>query len=306
MLLRLTCRRLCTAPVPAIGRTSVPRLATPLVRDVVGYDELGSLLAQQPDAEQVSSVLARMERHKQTDLAWRFYQQLHKAGSPLDAELYQRFLRLVGDVGSQTLAKRALHIEADMRAAGQFRADDPQLASTLMRVMAAAGDFPRAEACFAEQEASAAASGMPLPKGVLVDFLAACARAGEAARARQVYAEHVGAEGALRLPKAFGAVVRACARGGDLDGARRLYDEGVAAGVRPDHVLLNALLAGCVHERDLPQALQLYREARGRGVRPDAHTVRRARCCTHELHTGGTHRVRVPPLLRRLSFRRAP
>ena len=245
--------------MPALSRLdSVAPSHPSRLRASVRFEEVASLIDSQPESEDVSAVLSRLERHKQTDLAWRFYEQLRKAETPLDVALYTRFLRLVGNVGQQSLAKRALHIEADMRAAGEFDADDPRLVCALIRATAAAGDFPRAAACFAEQEALAAARGAPLSKYILVDFLAACARAGEAERARQLYEEHVGAAGAARLPHALGAVVNACARGGDLEAALRLYREGVAAGAAPSRMLLNALLVGCVLERDMPRALALY------------------------------------------------
>ena len=252
-MLRAMARRHLCAAVRGCATTTMPALTRPnsvapshpsMARASVRFEEVASLIESQPEPEDVSAVLSRLERHKQTDLAWRFYEQLRKAETPLDAGLYTRFLRLVGNVGQQSLAKRALHIEADMRAAGEFDADDPRLACALIRVTAAAGDFPRAAACFAAQEALAAAQGAPLSKNMLVDFLAACARAGEAERARQLYEEHVGAAGAALLPKALAAAVNACARGGDLEAALSLYRDGVAAGAPPSRMLLNALLVG--------------------------------------------------------------
>ena len=192
-----TVRGCATTTMPALSRVNSVAPSHPSrVRASVRFEEVASLIASQPEPEDVSAVLSRLERHKQTDLAWRFYEQLRKAETPLDGALYTRFLRLVGNVGQQSLAKRALHIEADMRAAGEFDPDDLRLACALIRATAAAGDFPRAAACFAEQEALAAARGAPLSKYILVDFLGACARAGEAERARQLYEEHVGAAGA--------------------------------------------------------------------------------------------------------------
>ena len=270
-----TVRGCATTTMPALSRlNSVAPSHPSRSRTSVRFEEVASLIAKQPEPEDVSAVLLRLERHKQTDLAWRFYEQLRKTNTPLDVALYTRFLRLVGNVGRQSLAKRALHIEADMRAAGKFASDDPRLACALIRMTAAAGDFPRAAACFAEQEALAAARGAPLRNYILVDFLAACARAGEAERARRLYEERVGAAGAARLPHALGAVVNACVRGGDLEAALRLYREGVAAGAAPSRMLLNALLVGCVLEHDMPHALALYAEAREGGVRPDAYTLK--------------------------------
>ena len=106
--------------MPALTRpNSVAPSHPSMARASVRFEEVAALIESQPEPEDVSAVLSRLERHKQTDLAWRFYEQLRKAETPLDAGLYTRFLRLVGNVGQQSLAKRALHIEADMRAAGE-------------------------------------------------------------------------------------------------------------------------------------------------------------------------------------------
>ena len=256
-------------------------------REPLLHDEVVALLrpalegAPQPPggkAAELASALERLERHRQSDLAWRLYEQLRLRGTQLDAASYAGFVRAVGNVSEPRMAERALQIEADMRTEGKHDPNDPSLASALMRAAAAAGDFGRAEASFAEQRSAAEASGSPVARATLVDFLAACARAGEARRAVEVYEEHVGAEGAPRLPKALGAAVNACARGGDLEGALRIYREGVAAGVRPNTVLLNALLVGFARQEppDATRALELYRDMCGPlyGVVPDAATVK--------------------------------
>ena len=117
-MLRAMARRHICAAVRGCATSTMPALTRPnsvapshpsMARASVRFEEVASLIESQPEPEDVSAVLSRLERHKQTDLAWRFYEQLRKAETPLDAGLYTRFLRLVGNVGQQSLAKRALH-----------------------------------------------------------------------------------------------------------------------------------------------------------------------------------------------------
>ena len=82
-----------------------------------------------------------------------------------------------------------------------------------------------------------------------------------------MYDEYVGARGSPALPKALGAVLNACARAGDLSTALRVFREGVAAGVRSNAVLLNALLLGCARHGETMATLQgLLQQMQQEGV----------------------------------------
>jgi len=72
-----------------------------------------------PDVE-LMKCLHRLAVNKQSDLAWRLYTNLATAKVSLDKTGYTGFVKAVGSIGKEGLAKRAKQIEEDLRTAGAY------------------------------------------------------------------------------------------------------------------------------------------------------------------------------------------
>ena len=199
--------------------------------------------AAAPPPESLRPLLSRLAAHKQSDTAWRLYDELLARGASLDAAAYVGFIRAVGSAKSAGLARRALKIEADMAAAGLRDEADAKQLEAVVRASANAGDLARAEAAYAK-----------LRRPVAPALTVALIRASAGARALELYREldaALMAKGAaaaalwdpsgslswerwrgLRRAEGLEAAMAACAKAGELSRWRSSRRRGARRGCR--------------------------------------------------------------------------
>ena len=218
-------------------------------------------------------LLARLRHHKQPDLAWKVYTRLRDAGA-LSAADYNEFLYVLSFSPSFNHAARVRLLEEDMRIAGVLDEADAYQVSSIIRARARDNDLAGATAAFDALQNAAKIRNRPLPHWVVVSYLGACARVGDATRALELhgtyFAAHLGPPASdhpdrtalyERARLSLAHVMSALARSGEGARAERLLDEALARGMTllPNHV--NALLLACVRASDSDEALRVF-EAR--------------------------------------------
>ena len=237
--------------------------------------------AAAPPPESLRPLLSRLAAHKQSDTAWRLYDELLARGASLDAVAYVGFIRAVGSAKSAGLARRALKIEADMAAAGLRDEADAKQLEAVVRASANAGDLARAEAAYAK-----------LRRPVAPALTVALIRASAGARALELYREldaALMAKGAaaaalwdpsgslswerwrgLRRAEGLEAAMAACAKAAELSRVEELEAEGRAAGLPLGKQTLQATLMACRAVGDAASAVRAYRQWQRRADVADA------------------------------------
>lgn len=218
-------------------------------------------------------LLARLRHHKQPDLTWKVYTRLRDAGA-LSAADYNEFLYVMSFSPSFNHAARVRLLEEDMRMAGVLDEADAFQVSSIIRARARDNDLAGATAAFDALQNAAKIRNRPLPHWVVISYLGACARAGDATRALELHGTYFAAHLSPpasdspdrtaqyeRARLSLALVMSALARSGEGERAEQLLDEALARGTTllPNHV--NALLLACVRASDSDEALRVF-EAR--------------------------------------------